>query len=171
MAYLRKGNTIPTTGKGSKLSAKQSLFLDEYFVDLNASKAVLRAGYKTINPNRVATDLLRHPGILIEIEKRQSKRRDRLELSAEYIIHKLVDIVESTDKNNPTAALRGLELLGRTLGMYKDKQEISGPDGTAIQYEQRIKEDTAALEGAIARLTDAGGKGNVVSLPVRTAKS
>lgn len=170
MAYLRKGDPIPEKGKGSKLSAKQSLFVDEYFVDLNASAAVLRAGYKTNNPNRVATELLNHPLVLIEIEARQAERRERLELSADYVIHKLIDIVERTDKANPQAALRGLELLGKTLGLYREKQELSGPNGNPIEYEQRIREDTAALEGAIARLAESGGKGNVVSLPVRTAK-
>ena len=170
MAYLRKGDPIPLKGKGSKLSARQSLFIDEYFVDLNASAAVLRAGYKNANPNRLATDLLRHPLIVLEIEKRQTERRDRLELSADYVIHKLIAIVERTDKANPSAALRGLELLGKTLGLYRDKQELSGPDGTAIQYEQRIREDTAALESAIARLAEPGGEGNVVSIAHRTAK-
>jgi len=170
MAYLRKGDPIPTKGKGSKLSALQLAFIDEYFVDLNASKAVLRAGYKTNNPNRVATELLNHPLVLREIESRQTARRERLELSADYVIHKLIDIVESTDKNNPQAALRGLELLGKHLGLYRDRQEISGPDGNAIEYEQRVREDTDAVESAIARLSIPGRTGNVVSISDRKAE-
>lgn len=165
MAYLRKDSPVPTKGKGSRLQGKMAAFVDEYLVDLNGSAACLRAGYKTNNPTRVATELLNHPLVLKALDERQTERRERLELSADYVIHKLIDIVDATDKSNPTAALRGLELLGRHLGLYRDRQEISGPDGGAIEYEQKLKEDNAALESAIARLSTRGGTGSVVEFP------
>ncbi len=140
------------------------LFVDEYMVDLNATKAIVRAGYKTTNPNRRGTELLRHPLVQQEIEKRMKDRQDRLELSAEYVINKLVDIVEHTEKGNPQAALRGLELLGKHLGLYKDRQEISGPDGEAIQY-QKVQEDAADFTSAIARLAEREGKTGVAEVP------
>lgn len=171
MAMLKKGATIPLKGKGSKLGALQTAFIDEYFVDLNGSAAVVRAGYKTNNPNRLATELLQHPLVSREITSRQSERRERLELSADYVIHKLINIVENTDKSNPQAALRGLELLGKHLGLYRDRQEISGPDGNAIEYEQRVREDTDAVASAIARLASTGRTGNVVSIVDGSTKS
>ena len=154
MPYLPKGAEIPKKGKGSCLTDKQRRFVEEYLVDMNGSKAVLEAGYKTNNPNRIATDLLRHPLVRKEIEDRQAERRDRLELSADYVIHKLIAIVEQTEAGNPQAALRGLELLGKNLGLFKERQEISGPDGEAIKYEQKVKEDAADFSRAIARLAE-----------------
>ena len=45
VAYLgRDSNTpVPTKGRGSRLTAKQLRFVEEYMVDCNASKAVIRA--------------------------------------------------------------------------------------------------------------------------------
>lgn len=165
MAYLQPDSGIPTSGKGSKLSAKMALFVSEYLVDLNGSKAVLRAGYKTINPNRVATELLRHPLVIREIDKRNEKREKRLELSADYVIQKLIAIVDETETGNPQAALRGLELLGKHLGLYRDRTEISGPDGNAIEMEQRVKEDVADFTSKLARLSESSGTGGVLKFP------
>lgn len=161
--YLKKGAPIPTKGKGSTLTGKQMMFVDEYLVDLNGAAAVKRAGYTTTNPNRIATDLLRHPLVRIEIDKRQDVRREELALSADYIITKLIAIVEETDKGNPQAALRGLELLGKHLGMFRERTEISGPDGEAIQY-QKVQEDAADFTSAIARLAERGRKDRMVEL-------
>lgn len=161
MAYLDPNAPIPEKGKGSKLSDKQARFVEEFLVDLNGSAAVLRAGYKTKNPNRIATDLLRHPLVKRELDKFREERKERMEATVDYVLTKLVTIVEDTEKGNPQAALRGLELLGKHLGMYKDRQEISGPDGEAIKYEQKVKEDAESFTSAIARLANRGGKAGV----------
>ena len=165
MARLKKDSPIPEKGKGSKLNAKQTAFVDEFMVDLNATAAAERAGYTGNNLNRTATELLNHPLVNREINDRMAKKRERLEFSADYVIQKLINIVEDTETGNPQAALRGLELLGKHLGLYRDRQEVSGPDGAAIQYEQKIKEDNIALESAIARLASRGGTGSVVEFP------
>ena len=165
MARLRKDSPIPEKGKGSKLNPKQTAFVDEFFVDMNATAAAERAGYSGNNINRTATELLNHPLVIKEINSRMAERRERLEFSADYVIQKLINIVENTEEGNPQAALRGLELLGKHLGLYRDRQEISGPDGGAIEYEQKMKEDNLALESAITRLTSRTGTGSVVEFP------
>ena len=58
---LTPKDTPPKKGKGSKLTKKMERFVEEYFVDLNASAACLRAGYKTSSPNKMATNLMNHP--------------------------------------------------------------------------------------------------------------
>lgn len=156
MAYLKKGKQPPTKGKGSKLSAKMLLFVDEYLTDLNASAAVIRAGYKTRNKNRIATELLNHPLVKAEIERRQEKRRETLELQADYLIHKLVSIIEATEEDNPQACLRAIELAGKSIALWKERQEISGPDGKAIEMEQRLKEDVADFTNKLKKLGEAG---------------
>ena len=173
MAWLKAGRAPPTKGKGSKISEKMLLFVEAYLADpeLNASKAIITAGYKTKNPNRLATELLNHPLVSAEIRKKLDARSERLELSADYVITELMVIVEKTKEGNPQAALRGLELLGKHLGLYRDKQEISGPDGGAIEYEQKVKEDAADFTRRIAQLSERGGTGTVVKFPDGTAKS
>lgn len=165
MAYRQPGSETPANGKGKKLSPKMQAFVEEYLIDLNGAAAVLRAGYKTRNQNRIAAELLRHPLVVEAIEIKQRERSERRELTAEYVLDKLVAIVESVEKDNPNAALRGLELLGKHLGLYRDRQEISGPDGEAIRMEQKVKQDAADFARSISRLVNRGGTGEVVEFP------
>ena len=164
MPFLAEDATPPTKGKGSKLSVKMRLFVDEFMVDQVGSKAVIRAGYKTDNPNRIASSLLRHPLVKAEIDKRLAERREKNEVTVDYVIQKLQTIVEDTEKGNPQAALRGLELLGKQLGMFKERTEISGPDGEAIKYE-KVREDADDFTRAIAGLAKRARPNNVVELP------
>lgn len=176
MAYLKKGAEPPLKGKGSKLGPKMAQFVEEYLVDLNASAAVIRAGYKVKvdsgNHYKVAAELMNHPLVKRELETRMEERKERNAVTADYVIHKLVSIVEDTERGNPQAALRGLELLGRHLGLYKDKQEISGPDGGAIELEKKeIKESVADFTSKLSRLASRGGTGEVVEFPKRSGES
>jgi phage terminase small subunit len=162
---MTSDSEIPLTGKGSKIGAKMLRFVDEYMLDLNASQAVVRAGYKTRNKDKMATQLMQHPLVRREIAERTAQRREKMDLSAEYVINKLINIVESTDEGNPQAALRGLELLGKHLGLFKERQEISGPDGGAIEMEQKeIKQSVSDFTSKLARLTKRGEDDNVVPL-------
>jgi len=170
MAYIQPGQAPPLKGKGSQLSSKMALFVEEYMIDLNASEAVLRAGYKTKTPNRLGTELLRHPLVSASISKRKETRSNRLELTADYVLTKLVDIVEKSE-DNPTAALRGLELLGKHLGLYRDRQEISGPDGGAIEMEQKAEKNAADFTSKLSRLARRSGEGEVIKFPVSGGKS
>lgn len=167
MAYLKKGAEPPKRGKGSKLSAKMELFICEYLVDLNASAAVQRAGYVTRNRNRIAAELLAHPLVKAEIEKRTAKRREDMELKADYLIHKLVKIIEATEEDNPQACLRAIELAGKSIALWKERQEISGPDGESIKMEQKIKEDVNDFTSKLSRLAQSGGEAGVVKFPDR----
>lgn len=56
----------------SKLTPKQSRFVDEYLVDLNASKAALRAGYSEKTAYSIGHANLKK----VEIEKAISERRE-----------------------------------------------------------------------------------------------
>lgn len=164
---LTRDSRIPQKGKGSKLTAKMQNFVDEYFVDFNGSAAVKRAGYKSTNPNKLAGKLLNHPLVMEAVAKKKKERQEKTELSAEYVIQKLIAIAERNEEGNPTAALRSLELLGKHLGLYKDRQEISGPDGEAIQMEQKVKQNVDEFTSRIAGLAARRGKGSVVEFPDR----
>lgn len=161
---MKEGQTPPPKGKGSKLSPKMEAFIDEFFVDLNASAAVLRAGYKTRNQHRMASELMNHPLVAAEIERRKLKLQEKKELQADYLINKLVDIIDNTEKANPMACLRAIELAGKTMALWRERQEISGPDGGAIETEQRIREDVADFTSSLSRLARRAGTGEVVDI-------
>lgn len=150
---LTKDDKIPETGKGSKLTSKMQNFVDEYFVDFNGAAAVRRAGYKSSNPNKLAGKLLNHPLVAEAVAEKKKERQEKTELSAEYVIQKLISIADKREEDNPNASLRALELLGKHLGLYKDRQEISGPDGEAIQMEQKTKQSAEEFTQKILSLS------------------
>lgn len=168
---LTQDDIPPEKGKGSKLTTKMENFVNEYFIDFNASQAVLRAGYKTTAPNRLASKLMKHPLVAAAIAQRKEERQEQFELTAEYVITKLVAIADKNEDTNAQASLRALELLGKHLGLYKDRQEISGPDGEAIQMEQKVKQNVDEFTRRIAGLAKRNGEGNVVEFPERRGES
>ncbi len=162
---LNKDSILPTKGKGSKISPKMLRFVEEYFVDLNGTKAILRAGYKTKNATLMATQLMNHPHVITEMKKLKDARSQKMEIKAEYLIHKLVSIIEETEQSNPQAALRAIELAGKSIALWKERQEISGPDGQSIEIQQRVKEDVADLESKLAGIAKRTGADVIAFVP------
>lgn len=168
MAYLRIGDEVPEKGRGSKLTRLQMQFCDS-FTDpaspgyQSPTNAVRQTDYKTNNPNKIGMQLMQHPLVAAEIKDRMDARRERMELTADYVLHKLIQMVEETDKDNDR--IRALELLGKNLGLFKERQEISGPDGDAIKYEQKVQEDAADFARRIASLAKRAGTDGVSEVP------
>ena len=113
-----------------KLTPKQERFIDEYLIDLNATAAAKRAGYSEKNAEKIGHQLLEKTRVAAEVEKRKQKRRERTELTAEWVIGKLKDLAERAaeyhDAPHIQAANKSLELLGKHLGLYTDKVNVSG---------------------------------------------
>lgn len=140
-----------------KLTDKQKEFVRQYLVDLNATQAAIRAGYSVKTAYRQGADLLQKTSIREAIEKAQAKRARRVEVTQDYVLSNLVEVVERTMQRAPVldrkgeqvtdeegravwtfdarGANRALELLGKHLGIFTDKirAEVSGPDGGPVQ--------------------------------------
>lgn len=167
----KEGRLVPRNGKGKKLTPKMVEFIDLFMVHQNASQAVELSSYVSKNPARMAYDLMQHPLIQQEIAKRLAARSEKSEVKADYLINKLMMIIEDTQADNPTACLRAIELAGKSIALWKERQEISGPDGEAIRTEQRVKEDVADFTSRISGLAKRAGTSNVVELPKRGGAS
>lgn len=150
-------------GSVGRITAKQKRFVNEYLVDLNATKAAIRAGYSVRTARAIAAENLTKPYIQKQIQKEMADRAARIEVTQDKVIRELgciafaniFDYLKIQDnkivilnmEQIPLAALpaiagiketecgvsfrlcdklRALELLGRHLGMFKDKVEISG---------------------------------------------
>lgn len=140
-----------------KLTDRQKEFVRQYLVDLNATQAAIRAGYSVKTAYRQGADLLQKTSIREAIEKAQAKRARRVEVTQDYVLSNLVEVVERTMQRAPVLdrkgeqvtdeegravwtfdaknANRALELLGKHLGIFADKvkAEVSGPDGGPVQ--------------------------------------
>lgn len=80
----------------AKLTDKQKRFVTEYLVDLNATQAAIRAGYSQKTAGSAANENLRKPQISAEIQKRQAKVQDKLEITQERIVKELAAIAFSS---------------------------------------------------------------------------
>lgn len=142
-----------------KLTDKQAAFVRQYLVDLNATQAAIRAGYSERTASRIGPQLLGKTCVREAIEKAQAKRARRVEVTQDYVLSNLVEVVERTMQRAPVTdrkgeqvtdeegravwtfdakgANRALELLGKHLGIFTDKlkAEVSGPDGGPVASE------------------------------------
>lgn len=149
------------------LTMKQQLFVEAYFAsDYNATEACRKAGYNGNNLNRVATELLAKPNVAAAVGKLAEKKLSEVALTEQYIIKKLVSTLEKAERQeNFTAVLRSLELAMKNLGMLRDRTEITGKDGEAIQYEE-IQNEADAFQRRITSLAKRGRTGGDNVVPI-----
>ena len=77
-----------------KLNDRQEMFCLEFIKDLNATQAAIRAGYSKKTAEQQASRLLTVVKIKARIDELQSKRNERLQVDADYILKRLVEIDE-----------------------------------------------------------------------------
>lgn len=71
------------------LSVKQRRFAEEYIVDLNITKAAIRAGYSRTSARTIGRDLLANPDVRAEIAELQAEVMERTRSTAEAVIEGL----------------------------------------------------------------------------------
>ena len=170
-----------------QLTPKQSRFVDEYLIDLNATQAAIRAGYSAKTAESAASRLLRNVKVQEAISSRMKDREKRTEITQDMVLHELakigfadirkavkwgegisvqnpesgemevsngISLIGSEQIDDDTAAaisevsqtIQGLKIkmhdkkgalvdIGRHLGMFPNKTELTGKDGGPLQVE------------------------------------
>lgn len=109
------------------LNAKQNRFVEEYLVDLNATKAAIRAGYSERTAEVIGYENLRKPQIQEAIQAAIEKRSERTETTQDKVVAELgkVAFAEAHDYTDADLKygnkLKALELLGKHLGMFEKR--------------------------------------------------
>ena len=76
-----------------KLTDKQKRFVEEYLIDLNATQAAIRAGYKrTEYTDTNANKILENTRVAEEIEKQMAERSKRTGINQDRVIQELAKI-------------------------------------------------------------------------------
>lgn len=143
-----------------KLTPKQEMFIKEYLVDLNATQAAIRAGYKENTSAAIGAENLIKPKIKEEIDKALAERSERTEIKADDVLRYWHDIATA----DPNEIIHLRRVCCRNC--Y----------GTGHQYQWRDKEEyqqavawaeKSAKEGETPAIpSDAGGYGfNKLSKP------
>lgn len=142
----KKDATQTKDATTSELTDKQEAFVREYLIDLNATQAAIRAGYSEKTARQIASENMSKPYILTRIEEAQAERAKKLELDADWVLRRLKEISDKCMQAEPvmafdydsksmvetgeyqfdsTGANKATELIGKHLGMFKDKVEIT----------------------------------------------
>ena len=134
------------------MTPKQERFVEEYLVDLNATQAAIRAGYSEQTARQIGAQNLSKLVIQQAIEAARNKRSERVELTQDEVVRDLRELrdicmgrkpvrITEVVKNaqlgevtarevevyalEPTGAGKALDLLGKHLGMFKDKLDLT----------------------------------------------
>jgi phage terminase small subunit len=144
------------------MTDKQTRFVEEYLKDTNATQAAIRAGYSAKRADEYGRQLLGKTGVREAIDKGLSEKSKRCQLDADWVLMNLKQVVERCMQTEPVlnrdgeptgeyrfdsrGAARGLELIGKHIGMFRDKLELTGKDGGPIQAQGTQMTDEERLE-------------------------
>lgn len=136
-----------------KVNNKHELFCREYIVDYNGTQAAIRAGYSKKTAHVQASTMLKNPKVLARVRELQKEQTERLAITSDWVVHQLVDVVQKSKEPVPVmewdyeekklvksgeftfdskGATKALELIGKHLGMYTDKMEVSAAGVTIV---------------------------------------
>ncbi len=124
----------PTKGKKrSDLTDMQEAFVNHYCgeANLNAKLAAGMAGYNS--PKDIYRKLMTNPKIREKIEEHLEERKRRSWLAEDAILERLWKEAQRTGKGSSHAArINALVYLGKHIGMFREKEEKTGPQ--KIEY-------------------------------------
>lgn len=78
----------------ASLTAKQEKFVQEYLLDLNATKAAIRAGYSENSAKEIGCENLTKPNIAKRIQEYQKEQKEKFSVSFEEKQRLLLQIAE-----------------------------------------------------------------------------
>lgn len=143
------------------LTRKEERFCLEYIVDYNQTKAATRAGFAEKSAAKTGCKLMKDPRIRARVKELQKEQAQRLCLSSDLVVIKLLELVDicmaakpvmewSTEEHafvpsgecqiDSKGATKALELLGRHLGMFDRKEQATDEGPVFISGEEELKE-------------------------------
>ena len=113
--------------KAVELTAKQSRFVDEYLIDLNATQAAIRAGYSEKTARQTAAENMTKPHIETAIQERMNRRSERTQVDADYVLNRLVEIdqMDVLDILADDGSLRPIQEWPSTWRRYLSGMDVS----------------------------------------------
>jgi len=111
----------------AELTPRQARFVEEYLIDHNGKQAAIRAGYAEPGAAVQASRLLTYVHVLKAIKEGQARLSEKAGVTQEWVIDRLKLVAEKCidDEFNPAGANGALNLLGKHLGLFTDKIEVS----------------------------------------------
>lgn len=126
------------------LNEKQQRFADEYLIDLNATRAAIRAGYSERTASAQAARLLKNVNISAYIREKMAEQREDTIASADEVMRYLTAVIRGQSRSHVLARndlgaeyilekppdekerLKAAELMGKRHQLFTDKVKVDG---------------------------------------------
>ncbi len=109
------------------MDERRRRFIENYLASGHGTQAAIDAGYSPKGAHVTASRLLKDAKVVAEIAKGQAARAERVQVTADYVLQRLMMEAEREGEGSSHAArVSALEKLGKTLAMFTDKTEHSG---------------------------------------------
>jgi phage terminase small subunit len=143
-----------------ELNPRYLAFCEEYIKDHNGAQAAIRAGYSRRTANVQASKLLTIPSIAEKIAVMQALTAQRNAVDADWVLKRLRQVHRLAIEGNPIfekgqevgrkidfgGANRALELIGKHIGMFVERRELSGPGGKPLEVSAALAWDLSKLD-------------------------
>ena len=155
--------TRPRRPQTRPLTPRQSLFVAEYLVDLNAKQAAIRAGYAKGSAADRGWELLhRCPPVMARLEEAMAERAQRTQIGADRVLKEIARIAFADIRNYLTEG-ENKTLVVRPLAQLSEDDvaalaEIQAEGEERILRRIKLHDKRAALE-LLARCLGLFGKG------------
>lgn len=130
-----------------QLTQLQDQFCHEYLKDGVIEASAIRAGYNPASAGKTAYKLLRNPLIEARIRELRVDSLMRLKLDADQIVSRFIAIADKAEQSGDLhVALRALELIGKRLGIFTDKLEVTQKNPFVTgEDEEALKRDAERM--------------------------
>lgn len=128
----------------ARLTEKQKRFVDEYLIDLNATAAAKRAGYK--DPN-IGRQLITKNNVQVYLQKRRKTQEQRTEITQDRVLKELAAIGFSRGTDYARVVSPGVVTLTPTDNLTdQQKAAVVGVKETQAGVEIKLADKVKALE-------------------------
>ena len=130
--------------QGSKLNLRQKKFCEEFLVDLDATKAAIRAKYSEKSAYSIGSENLTKPKIRNYLRGLLTLRCIRTQVTSDKVIEELKKVAFATKDVKTRDKLKALDILAKHVGLF-DKQIREFPE-ILKEKEPERKEQIACTE-------------------------
>jgi phage terminase small subunit len=128
-----------------KMTPKQAIFVAEYSIDGNATRAARDAGFSWATAHVTGARLLKDPKVAAAIAAGQARREQKLEITAERVLRELAKLA------------------------FYDISEIFDEDGNLLPVHRMDETARAAIAGLDMETTDGPGRVRTITQKVKLA--
>ena len=126
------------------LTPKQSRFVEEYLVDMNATQAAIRAGYSKKTARQIGDENLSKPVIQKALTEAIQVRSERTQVTQDYVLKRLILEAEREEEGSShSARISALNLLGKHLAMFTERVESDNTHKIIVEYTDGVQDSAS----------------------------